>query len=157
MIKSLDKGMTVLCRSWYQCYLSLFHSPSPSVVFLLLISLHQNARNKKGERKKLPHGLFMGPADKMLTWKLRRIYGAAWSFCDNCSLAFIFRAQCSWVKSMCSLFFVLCSRLNDWNRVNPFSSTVSCVRRAFFIYFFISTLTLVTHIDTHWSVAAGIR
>lgn len=96
MIKSLDKGMTVLCRSWYQCYLSLFHSPSPSVVFLLLISLHQNARNKKGERKKLPHGLFMGPADKMLTWKLRRIYGAAWSFCGNCSLAFLGLSAAGW-------------------------------------------------------------
>lgn len=61
VIKSPDKRMTVLCRSWYQCYLSVFFSLcEPFCCFLGLILLHQNARNKKGRKKEITMRIIHG-------------------------------------------------------------------------------------------------
>lgn len=51
VIKSRDKARTVLCRSQYLRYLSPFFTLRAALLFFTLISLHQNAKNRK--KKKL--------------------------------------------------------------------------------------------------------
>lgn len=51
VIKSRDKARTVLCRSRYLRYLSPFFTLRAALLFFALISLHQNAKNRK--KKKL--------------------------------------------------------------------------------------------------------
>lgn len=53
----------------------LFHSLSPSVVFYALSLSTKMPGTKREKEKKLPYGLFMGPADKRVMQKLR-IFGA---------------------------------------------------------------------------------
>lgn len=49
--------------------ISLFHSLSPSVVFYALSRSTKMPGTKREKEKKLPYGLFMGPADKALDAK----------------------------------------------------------------------------------------
>lgn len=51
MIKSRDKARTVLCRSRYLRYLSPFFTLRAALLFFALISLHQNAKNRKKKKK----------------------------------------------------------------------------------------------------------
>ena len=50
-IKSSDKARTVLCRSRYLRYLSPFFTLRAALLFFTLISLHQNAKNRKKKKK----------------------------------------------------------------------------------------------------------
>lgn len=52
VIKSRDKARTVLCRSLYLCYLSPFFTLRAALLFFALISLHQNAKNRKKKIRK---------------------------------------------------------------------------------------------------------
>lgn len=52
VIKSRDKARTVLCRSLYLCYLSPFFTLRAALLFFALISLHQNAKNRKKKLEK---------------------------------------------------------------------------------------------------------
>lgn len=52
VIKSRDKARTVLCRSRYLRYLSPFFTLRAALLFFALISLHQNAKNRKKKIRK---------------------------------------------------------------------------------------------------------
>ncbi len=53
----------------------LFHSLSPSVVFYALSLSTKMPGTKREKEKKLPYGLFMGPADKAGDAKIKNIRG----------------------------------------------------------------------------------
>jgi len=53
----------------------LFHSLSPSVVFYALSHSTKMPGTKREKEKKLPYGLFMGPADKAGDAKIKNIRG----------------------------------------------------------------------------------
>lgn len=103
VIKSPDKRMTVLCRSWYQCYLSVFFFALQAL--LLFFSPYLAApkcQEQKGEKERNYRTDYSwGLADKMLMPKLRLIQTLF-----SCSMS-VFPNDICFLK--CKGFCIVCS------------------------------------------------
>lgn len=133
MIKSSDNGMTVLCRSWYQCYLSVFFTLLALLLFFMpYLSLpkcqEQKGRKKRNYRTDYSWGLLI----KRVMQKLRIYDGAIWLFQMavvlqdynylNCLIyeGKVKRSVC--VAVSLYLYLYICQSVSDLASVNHFWS-----------------------------------
>lgn len=106
VIKSPDKRVTVLCRSWYHCYLSVFFFFSLCKPFCCFLSPYLAApkcQEQKGEKQRNYRADYSwGLADKMLMAKIRQMQVIFVLFL-MCIKVFALYASCVLISCRCLL------------------------------------------------------